>query len=185
MNQFIPVAFAAPAEAATTQAKPATEGLSLDPAVIGFQALNFVVLLVVLNLILYKPLTKLLADREQKIKEGVENAEKAEISLREAKSLGEGMMKDAKVESQSMMEKARKDGEGLKTSIVTEAQEQAKKIIDNGHQVLAMEKAKTMQELKAQAVSLIIKTAEKVIREKMDAPKDAKMVEDSLNSFAS
>lgn len=190
MNQFIPAAFAAPevSEATTVQAQPEkaeSQGLSIDPAVVGFQALNFIVLLAVLNLILYKPLTKLLSEREQKIREGVENAEKAEVSLKEATSIREDMMKSARVETQTMMDKARKDGESLKNNIVTEAQDQAKKIIDNGHQVIVMEKAKTLEDLKAQAVNLIVKTAEKVIREKMDSGKDAKMIEESLNSFAS
>ena len=170
--------------AAHTETAPA-EGLSVNPAVIGFQALNFIVLLFVLNLILYKPLTKLLKDREKKIQEGVENAEKAEVSLRESRMIREDMMKTAKMESQTLMEKSRKEGEGLKNEIVADAQGQAKKIIDNGHQVLEMEKAKAMEELKAKAVSLIVKTAEKVIREKMDSTKDAQMIEESLNSFAS
>lgn len=207
MNEFIAVAFASPAPAeretstVSEKSEPATHaeteapgraeaeahsgGLSVDPAVVGFQILNFVVLLGVLNLILYKPLTNLLAEREKKIRDGVENAEKAEASLKEATSIREDMMKNAKVESQAMMDKARKDGEGLKNSIVAEAQDQAKKIVDNGHQVIALEKAKTMEELKAKAVNLIVQTAEKVIREKMDSGKDAKMIEDSLNSFAS
>lgn len=185
---------ASPAEhetVATTEAGPAhpeeaahSGGLSVDPAVVGFQALNFIVLLFLLNLILYKPLTKLLADREKKIQEGVENAEKAEASLKEATSIREDMMKNAKVESQAMMEKARKEGEGLKNNMMTEAQDQAKKIIDNGHQVIALEKAKTMEELKAKAAALIVQTAEKVIREKMDSSKDAKMIEESLNSMS-
>jgi len=189
MIEFISLAHAAPeaTESTAVAAGPAKAeggGLSIDPFVVGFQALNFIVLLVVLKMILYKPITALLAEREKKIRDGVENAEKAEASLREATSIREDMMKTAKVESQSVMDKARKDGEGLKNSIVGEAQDQAKKIIDNGHQVLAMERAKTMEDLKAQAVALIVKTAEKVIREKMDSAKDAKMIEESLNSFA-
>jgi len=181
MNEFISLAHAAPEPAAAAE----SQGLSVDPAVVGFQALNFVILLLVLNLILYKPLTKLLKDREEKIAAGVENAEKAEVSLRESKAIREDMMKNTKMETQVLMDKARKDGEGLKNSIVMEAQEQAKKIISSGHQLIEMEKTKTMEDLKAQAVSLIVKTAEKVIREKMDSAKDAKMIEESLNSFAS
>jgi F-type H+-transporting ATPase subunit b len=180
MNQFIPVAFAED----TTATTAAPQGLSIDFSVVAFQAVNVIVLLIVLNLILYKPLSKLLADREKRIKEGVENAEKADVSLRESKTIREDMMKSARVEGQTVMDKARKDGETLKNSILAEAQNQAKSIVDNGHQVIAMEKAKTMEELKAKAVGLIVMAAEKVIREKMDAGKDAKMIEDSLNSYA-
>ena len=163
MNLFIPAAHAAETTSTTVTTTATPQGLSIDPTVIGFQALNFIILIAVLNAILYKPLTKLLSEREQKIKEGVENAERAEGSLREARSIREDMMKSAKVESQALMDRAKKDGEGLKNSIVTEAQDQAKKIIDNGHQVLTLEKAKTMEELKAHAVGLIIKTVKKWI----------------------
>lgn len=159
-------------------------GLSINPSVVGFQILNFLVLLVVLNMILYKPLTKLLTERAKKIKDGVENAENAEVSLREAHTMRADMMKSAKVETQSMMEKARKEGEGVKNAMAEEAQEQAKKIVENGHQVVEMEKAKAMEELKKKAVGMVMMTAEKVLREKMDASKDAKMIEESLNSFA-
>lgn len=46
-------------------------GLEINPYTIAFQALNFLILLVLLNLILYKPLVKLLTDREKKIRDGV------------------------------------------------------------------------------------------------------------------
>ena len=187
MIEFISLAHAA-AEAVAENAagaEAAHAGLSINPAVVGFQLLNLVALILVLKLILYKPMLKLLAEREKKIKDGVENAEKAEVSLREAHTTRADMMKTAKVETQSLLEKARKDGEGVKNSMVTEAQEQAKKIMDNGHKVLELEKVKMMEELKMKAVGLVVATAEKVIREKMDSTKDAKMIEESLNSFAS
>ena len=44
-----------------------------------FPGANFVILVVILHKILYKPLIKLLTEREHKIKEGVENAEKAKF----------------------------------------------------------------------------------------------------------
>ena len=186
MNDLLPVALAAETSAETvteTGAHAKSEGLSIQPTTVAFQALNFVVLMVLLNLILYKPLTKMLADREKRIREGVENAEKADASLKEAHLIREDMMKNAKVETQSMMEKARKEGETLKNTMTTEAQDQAKKIIQSGHQLIEMEKAKTMDELKTQAVHLVIKTAEKVLREKIDPAKDARMIEETLNSY--
>ena len=190
MAEFISLAHAQEGHALTAEATAAPHaeaekgGLSIDPAVLGFQILNLVVLIFILKAILYKPLTKLLADREKRIKDGVENAEKADVSLRESKTIREDMMKTAKVETQTLLEKARKDGEGVKNALVADAQEQAKKMVENGHHVVELEKAKTLEELKKQAVGLVIMTAEKVIREKLDASKDAKMIEESLNSFA-
>ncbi len=198
MNNFILVAHAAPEN--TTETPVATEthaettaahtevahseGLSIQPTTVAFQALNFAVLLFALHAILYKPIIKLLNDREKKIKDGVENAEKAELSLKEATLVRQDMLKNAKVETQTMMEHARKSGEDMKATMTMEAQDQAKKIIESGHAMVEMEKGKTMQELKTNAVNLIVKAAEKVLREKIDPTKDMKMIEEHLHNYS-
>lgn len=159
-------------------------GLSIQPTTVAFQALNFLILLVLLHKILYKPLIKLLTEREHKIKEGVENAIKAENNLKESAATKQNMLKSAKVESQSILEKARKEGEGVMDSIVTEAKLEAAKIVEAGHAVVAGEKSKALQDLQKNAVALIIHAAEKILREKIDPTKDAKIVEESLKNYS-
>ncbi len=152
-------------------------GLSIQPVVLIEQAFNFLVLLIALHFILFKPLIRLLAEREKKIKEGVENAEKAEAAVKEATMIRQDMMRRAKVETRQLLESARKSGEEVKAAMLQEAQSEAGKIIKSGHQLVEMEKAKTIQELKAKSVSLIVKAAEKLLREKIDPQKDARLIE--------
>lgn len=176
---------AAGAETAESGAETAAleeraEGLSIQPSVVAFQALNFLLLVVVLHRILYKPLVKLLSEREKRIREGVENAEKADAMLKESNTIRQDMIKGAKAESQDIMEKARKSGEELKTGIIQDAHQEADKVIKAGHTLVEMEKAKTSQELKANAVNMIIAATEKVLREKVDPARDAKLIEESL-----
>ena len=47
-----------------------------------------------------------------------------------------------------------------------------------------MEKSKTAQELKKTAVGLIVSATEKILRTKVDAAKDAALIEESLQSFS-
>lgn len=168
---------------AKAEASHESGGLSIQPTTIAFQALNLVLLIVVLNLILYKPLVKLISTREKKIHDGVENAEKAENMLKESNQIRTDMIKGAKAESQSIVEKGRKAGEELKNSIVSEAQEEAGKIIKSGQMVVDSEKAKAMQEVKAAAVNTIIMAAEKLLKEKIDPARDARMIEESLKGY--
>lgn len=194
MSFLISTAFAAPSQEAAhaetstevkgAEAEHSAPGLSVQPTTVAFQALNFVLLLVVLNAILYKPLMGMLKEREKKIREGVENADKAKVSLEEATSIRQDMMKRATTESQQMLDKARKSGEELRTNIVSDAQKEAGQIIQSGHQLVEMEKAKTLQELKGKSVKMIVTTAEKILREKLDQAKDAKLIEESLNSYS-
>jgi F-type H+-transporting ATPase subunit b len=189
---FVPLAYAEGAnttvqtEAATEATAKAAEsgGLKIEPTTIAFQAFNFLVLLALLNLILYKPITKLLADREKRIRDGVENAEKADGMLKESNEVRQEMLKRTSVETQDMMEKARKSGEELKNGIVLEARGEADKIIKSGHSIVELEKEKASMELKAKAVNLILAATEKVLREKLDAQKDAKLIEESLQGYS-
>ncbi len=159
-------------------------GLSIQPTTVAFQALNFVILVLILHKILYKPLIKLLNERELRIKEGVENAEKAEVSLKEAVLVKQDMLKGARVESQRMLEKARKEGEDVKSEMVKDAKNEAVKIVESGHNLVEMEKEKVLQEVKARAVSLVVGATEKLLREKIDAQKDAKIIEQSMHEYA-
>lgn len=159
-------------------------GIEIQPTTIAFQALNFLILLAVLSKILYKPLIQLLTEREKRIKEGVENAEKADAMLKESQSIRQDMLKRTTQESQEMMEKARKSGEEVKAGIIGDAHQEADKIIKSGHTLVEMEKAKTAQELKTMAVNLIVSATEKVLREKLDPTKDSKFIEESLKNYA-
>lgn len=191
---FLPTAYAAaiegeaPVETAAAATEGHTEvaaaehvdGLSVQLSTVAFQALNFAILLVALHLILYKPLVKLLTERARKIKEGVENADKATVMLAEADTIRMDMIKDANMESQKMMEKTRKSSEEMKAAMMDQAHKEADSIIKSGQQLVEMQKAKTMEELKAQAVGMIMKTAEKVLREKLDPTKDKQFIEVAL-----
>lgn len=174
-------------ESLTTESAGSEEahegGLEINPYTVAFQVLNFVILIVVLNLILYKPLTKLLRDREKKIRDGVENAEKAEGMLRESHLIREDMIKSAKIETQTILERARATGEKVKADIMGEAQKEADHVVKSGHTLIDMERQKAAEDFKGLAVDLILKTTEKVLREKLRDQKDTQLIKESLNSL--
>ncbi|MBU2630155.1 MAG: ATPase [Proteobacteria bacterium] len=84
-----------------------------------YQMINFLVLLFVLNLVLYKPIRKVLLERKAKI-EGMQNgAQKAASDL----VAGEDAYKDG-------LKKARSKGLQKKEAFVAEASQEEKEIID-------------------------------------------------------
>jgi F-type H+-transporting ATPase subunit b len=192
-NLFVPVAFAMEAEGqkeltATTEVAEKTaehsEGLQITPSTVAFQALNFLVLLIVLKFILYKPLMQVLQEREKRIKEGVENAEKADRMLAESEATHQNILKTAKVESHGLLDSARKSAEEIRKTIIETAHNDAGKIIESGKNIVEMEKTRAAQELKNDAVRLVLLAAEKVLKEKLDPDKDRKLIEESLNSYS-
>lgn len=197
VNPFIPTAFASGHEAATEEAELHSEtgqasaaethgggGLSIDPSIVITQMLNFVILLVILKFLLYKPLLKIMQEREKRISDGLENADKADRMLAESEQTRLETIKAAKVESHGILENARKSAEEARSSLLQEAEEEAAKIVQNGRNVLDLERNKAAQELKVQAVDLIIQTAEKVLREKIDPLRDQKLIEENLKKYS-
>lgn len=169
----------------TTTETHAEGGLSIQPAVIAFQGLNFLILVAVLYKVLYKPILKMMHDREQKIVEGLANAEKAKVALHETENIRKDMVKQAHVDGQQVIEKARKSAEEMRATMVQKAQDEANKIVKNAQEVATAEKTKMMSEMKMMAAHMVLRATEKVIQEKMDASKDAQLIEKSLNSYLS
>lgn len=171
-------------EEAGAEAEAEKGGLEIMPAVIASQVFNFILLVAVLHLILYKPLLKIMKDREKRIRDGVENAEKADGMLKESNIIRQDMIKRANSESQEMLESARKSGEEVKSGIIQGAHAEAGQIIKSGQNLIEMEKAKTAQELKGLAVGMIVSAAEKILKEKLDPSKDSKLIEESLKGYS-
>lgn len=158
-------------------------GVSIQPSTVAFQALNFLILLIVLHKILYKPLIKLLEDRAKRIREGVENAVKADEMLQSSEEMRKNILKRAQVESNEMIEKSRKAGEETREGIIQNAQTEADKIMQLEKQAIEREKAKTMDDFKQNATQLVVQIAEKILREKMDAKKDQSLIQESLEHY--
>ena len=59
------------------------------------QAINFFILLVVLTFFVYKPLIKVIKERNQKIKTGLDKAEEATARLKEIDNIGKEKIKEA------------------------------------------------------------------------------------------
>lgn len=202
-NFFVPVAFASPGESesghggsqteliASTQVashgetKAAhTEGLALEPTTLALQAVNFVVLVLVLKFLLYKPLMKVMKEREERINDGIANAARAEKMMEESEETRIQTIKSAKKESLNILESARASAEETKTGILEEAQTEANTIVENGQNIVKLEKERAAQELKEQSVNLIIQTAEKILKEKLDDVKDRKIIEEKLKNYS-
>jgi len=63
------------------------------------QAVNFFVLLIVLTFFVYKPLLKVIKSRNQRIQEGLEKADQADVRLKEIDNIAKEKIKIAEAES--------------------------------------------------------------------------------------
>lgn len=145
-----------------------------------FQVVNFLLLLYLLNRFLFKPVLKLLDERESRIRKGLEDAEAAARDRELARAEREAALDEARKEAQAMVARANKIAEDSRAEILAEAKAQADKVTARAREEITAEKDKAMAELRATVADLALQAAGRLVRSEMDTPTQRRLVEDFL-----
>jgi F-type H+-transporting ATPase subunit b len=127
------------------------------------QIVNFVVLLFILRLVLYKPMLKMLEGRKQRIAEGLQAAE---VARREAEAERAKLQEQLDRERRDAMDRiaaASKRGETLAAEIEAGARQEAQRLMTDARDEAAREKERIVAEAQDQIAALALLAAEKVL----------------------
>ena len=150
----------------------------IDWKIIIAQMINFGVVFVVLYIFALKPLSKLMAERSEKISKGIDDA-KINASILEKTHLEyEEMLSKAKVEANKIFQDGKKEAEAKKVLMLEEAKNEVVVIMENGKKMLEAEKVKTVEEAKKEIINLAMKATEKLISGKIDESFNGKTVKE-------
>ena len=147
------------------------------------QMLNFLILVVVLRLVAYKPIVKMLEERSQRIagsiKKADEDAAAAEATLKEYKA----QLATARTKAQEIMDKAEKraQDEHAEKSQATKAENKHMK--ENAKAEMQRERAQAVEVLKGQMVALSMAAAQKIVSKNMDAAENEALVSEFIEQL--
>lgn len=142
------------------------QAFGIDVKLIVVQIINFVVLAGLLTYFLYKPVLKLLADREEKIKQGILDAEEAAHAKAQAQEERQVVLSAAQKEAAEIDARAKAHAESTETQIVAQAHEKASNIVKDAEAKSALLKEQALKESEAEIAKLAILAAEKVLNER-------------------
>ena len=89
------------------------------------QTINFLILFGGLSYLLYRPVMKMLADRQAAIAKGVKDAEAAALAARETEAAGSGIITEANKNAEAIVSRAETEGKKERAEIVHAAQERS------------------------------------------------------------
>ncbi len=138
----------------------------IDWRLLIIQAVNFTLLLSVLTYFLYKPVLKIIDDRQKKIAEGVRTAELAQKKLEDAKSEGEQMVGDAAREAEGLVAGARTRAEERGAEIVKAAEARAQATLKDATARAEESQRAALKESQREIARAAMLAAEKILREK-------------------
>jgi len=153
-------------------------GINL-PLLIAF-TVNFILLFVILSLAAYKPIVKMLNDRQAKITESMEQAEKIRQETAHSEEEIKAHLENARKEGQAVIAQATQIGERIKEEAKDNARQEAESLITKARTEIQLERDKTVEELRAEFADIAILAAEKVIKETVDKKKHSKLIDEVL-----
>ncbi len=142
------------------------EVFGIDWKVLLVQVVNFLLLLIILRLVLYKPLIAFLEKRRTQIIEGVAQAERAEALLKDAGTKKASIITEATVEAEGIITAARDRAREKEMALMKEAEEKSARLLREATAIAEEEKRKTIRESEAEMARLIVLGAEKALRER-------------------
>ena len=160
------------------------EALGVNPFAILLHAINFLILLFLLQRFLYKPVLTMLDQRSTAIRESVEAAERARQESARADQERIEALREARRQADEIVARANQEAERLRAEARTTAQEEAQRIITRAEQEANAERQASMQELRAQVADLAISAAERVIHRNLDHQSQRVLVEEFLAETA-
>jgi len=144
------------------------------------QIINFVLLLVLLYFIGYRPIRKMLDERSNKIKEGIDQAELAKEAAARAEEEVQRRLDEARKDGQLILAQAAEMGERLKAEAREEARREAETLIVRARAEIGMERDEAIDKLRQEFADLAILAAEKVINETLDKERHRRLIEEVL-----
>jgi F-type H+-transporting ATPase subunit b len=137
----------------------------IDGRLIIIQVVNFGILMVALGYFLYKPILRILKEREEKITQGLKDAEDAARAKAEAGEEKQTILTSAHMEAGEVAKRAQVAAETQASEIVAGAQEKAAAVLSDAEIKREQIKAQALKESEKEIASLAVLAAEKVLRE--------------------
>lgn len=137
------------------------------------QLVNFILILIVLTVFVYKPVLKILKERNAKIKEGLDKAEEAGVRLKEIDNIGKAKIKEAENASINIIKDTEKKAKSLELKLQKRSEENQMKL-QKELQISFLKQQEQAHELVLKnAVELVRKTIVKTVELKPEAIDEA------------
>jgi len=132
------------------------ERFGVNPILVAANITNFVILLLILQRFLYKPILKALEERKQKIKVSLEQTEEIETRLAATKEEQEKILKEANAEASKLIAEAGSQAKEMLEGARNQAKETSQEMVRNTRELMAAEKEKMMLELKGGLANILV-----------------------------
>lgn len=143
------------------------EKLGIEPSLLVAQIVNFVIIVVFLNVLLYKPILKMLEKRKKKIEEGLDLTEKMRAEWEKMEMKKTKLMNEAKNETIKLIDEAKKQAKAEQQEILEETRKKAEEILEKAKKEIEEQKNMMEKQVRKDAVDIAVALAKRLLSQIM------------------
>jgi F-type H+-transporting ATPase subunit b len=157
--------------------------LQLEPGMIIWTWATFIVLMVLLYKVAWKPLVAMIDERDRAIAEGLKKAEQAREEAESLMQEQKDKLAETHEEVKAMLEASKKTAENTKTELINQARDEANRIVERGKADLERERLDAISKMKKDISGLVVQAASKLIGMNLDEKKHQELIEESIRKL--
>ncbi len=170
------------------EAQEATEGglggpFVLEPGLIIWTWLVFIVLFFMLRKYAWPPIVRLTVEREKLIAKQLDEAERANADAKAALEEHKQLLSGAKDDAHKLINEAKGLASKEREHMLAQAREEQQQVLERAKREIAVERERAVAELRRTAVDLSLAAASKLIEQRLDSDADRKLVEEYLGTL--
>ena len=146
-------------------------------------AINFVILLIVLRLVLYKPIKRILENRRKKIEEGLDSAELVAVEAKKQREQFQLDLDEAKKVAQEKANELSEQNEQIREDILKSAEKDAQEIRSKAQEEIRQARERALVEIESETIEIALAISKKVIGAVIDESAQRKLVSKFLEDL--
>lgn len=146
-------------------------------------AITLILFLIVMGKYAVPLIMNSLSEREDRIKESLESAEKALARAEQISKDNEKALREAEAKAQQIRKEAIEEAEMLRTERIEKSKQEAAKILEQARITIEQEKKRALTELREEVAILAVQSASKILETELDEKKNTKLVDSFISNI--
>jgi F-type H+-transporting ATPase subunit b len=155
--------------------------LNVEQGLIFWTCVTFVLLVLVLRSVAWKPILTMLDEREQKISEALEEAEMARQEAEKQSEENRAALEQAQVEARQAISEGRDLAERVAQEVRERAEGEAGQLLEQARRTIQRERDQAVLELRNQVADLAILAARNILDDQIDEGRGRQIVDDVIS----
>jgi len=157
--------------------------MQVHPGTLIWTLIIFGLLMAIMGKLVWKPILKMVHEREGKIREALEKADQAKAGAEEAIAGQRALADKQRQEAANFLTKAKDEAQRAGEEIMEKSRREATELTERARRQIEEEKNRAIEEVRSQAVDLAITAASHLLGKTLDSESHRAIVQDYIDQL--